>query len=340
MLTVVAYILATWFVGAVLFYVVTWIWYVPAIIRVFGETPWLQPRQFSPLEGGEDCEFFTADGLVLRGTYLPTTAPIRQGVVVFCHELGGDRWGAAGYAGELRHRGFDIFTFDFRNHGKSDRLSDYQPVPWLTQYEVLDLQAAVNYACSRPDGDPRSVGLFGVSRGGNAALCVAASDPRIRAVVTDGAFPFDAMLKHYIRRFIRIFVRIPVVYLPDWFLISYYKWAKYVLALRRRCRFVNVEQACRRVHQPVFMIHGERDMYIPTKLAEALRGALSGRSKLWIVPGVKHNGAVAAMEQEYHRRIWRFLQRHVAGGQERVVAVRTALWEPKPARPASQTVSN
>ena len=294
--------------------VATWIWYVPLIVRVFGETPWLQPRQFPAVPGAEECRFTTSDGLVLRGSYLPTTAPSRRGVILFGHELGGNRWGATGYAGELRDRGFDVFTFDFRNHGQSDSLLGYQPMPWLTEYEVADLQAALDYLCSRPDADPAGVGLFGVSRGGNAALCVAAADERVRAVVTDGAFPIDAMLRHYIRRFMGIYVRIPLVadYLPDFCLISYYQWAKLLLGLRRRCRFVNVEQACRRVWQPVFMIHGERDRYIPTGMAETLRHALSGRSKLWVVPGVKHNGAVAEVQQEYHRRIWRFFQRHLA----------------------------
>jgi uncharacterized protein len=309
---------------------VSWVWYVPSIVRVFGETPWLHPHIFPPIDGALDCEFSTADGLVLRGSYLKSKIQPRRGVIVFSHELGSDRWAAGGYAGNLVNRGFDIFTFDFRNHGCSGRMPEYQPVPWLTQYEVTDLQAAVNYACSRPDADPRGIGLFGVSRGGNAALFVAATEPRVRALVTDGAFPFDAMLRHYIRRFMKIYVHVPVIpdLLPDVCLTSYYAWAKYLLGMRRHCRFVNVERACRRVRQPVFMIHGERDMYIPPKMAEALRGSLSGRSKLWIVPGVKHNGAVASMEAEYHRRIWRFFQRHLAGSPGTAAAVTTRVWAP------------
>lgn len=328
MMVVLAYTLAIALVGFAIICVVTWIWYVPAIIRVFGETPWLQPRQFHPVEGAEECQITTADGLVLRANYLKTKARTRKGVVVFAHELGGNRWGAVGYTGPLCEHGFDIFTFDFRNHGTSDALPNYEPMPWLTAYETADLQAAVNYVCSRPDADPRGIGLFGVSRGGNAVLCIAATDPRVRAVVTDGAFPIDAMLKHFIRRFMRIFVRIPFVadYLPDMCLFSYYQWAKFLLGVRRRCRFVNVEQACRRVRQPVFMIHGERDMYIPMKMAETLRHSLSGRSKLWIVPGVKHNGAVAAMEEVYYRRISRFFQRHLSRTAIAAVRVRAEAW--------------
>jgi uncharacterized protein len=313
---------------AVAISVVTWICYVPAIIRAFSETPWLRANLFPPAPGAVPCEFPTADGLTLRGSYLSTTATTRLGTIVFCHELGGNRWGAVGYASELRARGFDILTFDFRNQGESDYMPGYQPTPWLTRYELMDVQAAVDYLYSRKDVDREGIGLFGISRGGNAALCVAAADPRVRAIVTDGAFPFDAMLRHYIRRFMKIYVHIPLVadHLPDVCLTSYYQWAKFLLGLKRRCRFVNVEQACRRVRQPVFMIHGERDMYIPLKVAEALRCALSGRSKLWIVPGVKHNGAVAAAASEYDRRVWRFFRRHLATGRVDSVTVAAPVW--------------
>ncbi|MGA2034008.1 MAG: alpha/beta fold hydrolase [Thermoguttaceae bacterium] len=326
-------------IGMLLIWAVTWVWYVPLIARAFGEPPWLHARSFPSVEGAEACEFATADGLVLRGSYLPATTRPRQGVILFCHELGGDRWGAVGYAGELRNRGFDLFTFDFRNQGVSDRMPNYQPMPWLTHYELADVQAAINYLCSRPDADSRGIGVFGVSRGGNAALCVAAGDTRVRAVVTDGAFPIDGMLRHYIRRFMKIWVPIPLVknYLPDVCLISYYKCAKVLLGFRRGCRFVNVEQACRRVRQPVFMIHGERDMYIPLKVAEALRSSLSGRSKFWIVPGVKHNGAMAGAEDEYYHRIWRFFQRHLAHGTLRSATVVTTQWQPGPPREPTPT---
>jgi pimeloyl-ACP methyl ester carboxylesterase len=297
--------------GFVGFLVLVWFLYVPVIARVSGETPWLQANSLQPLDDAEQCQFHTADGMVLRGSYLRATAALRQGVIVFCHELAGDRWGAVPYVRDLRERGFDVFTFDFRNHGSSDSLPEYRPMPWLTRYEVADVQAAINYVFSRPGVALSGIGLIGVSKGGNAALCAAATDPRVQAVVTDGAFPIDAMQRHYIRRFMRIYARLPrwVENIPDFCLLSFCAWAKFLLGLRSHCRFVNVDQVARQVRQPVFMIHGEQDGYIPLHVVRKLRTYLSGRSKLWIVPGVKHNGAIAAVTAEYHRRIARFFQK-------------------------------
>lgn len=297
----------------------SWVLYVPVVVRAFAEPPWLRAETYPPLEDAEECRFLTDDGLVLRGSYLHTTAERRQGVVAFCHEMTGDRWGATPYVEQLRRQGFDIFTFDFRNHGASDRMPDYRPLPWLTRYELADVRAAVDYLCSRPDADPRGVGLLGVSKGASAALSAAADEPRILAVATDGAFPIDAMQKHYIRRFMDIYVPFPRLNarLPDVSLSSFCHWAKFLVGQKHHCRFVDVEQAARRVRQPVLMIHGERDAYVPIEVAQALRAALAGRSRLWVVAGAKHNGSISLARREYERRLCRFFGKRLVAERPR-----------------------
>jgi len=312
--------------------VVTWLLYVPMIVRVFGEMPWLQAENAPPVPDAEPCEFTTADGVTLRGSYMRTTAPMRLGVIGFCHEYSGDRWGAVPYTNGLRERGFDVFTFDFRNHGGSDRTPGYEPMPWLTNYELADVRAAVDYLTSRADADFAGIGLIGVSRGANAAICAAAGDERVRAVVTDGAFPIGAMQRHYMRRFMDIYITPWWIgrRLPDVCLKSYCGWANLVAGWRQKCRFASPEQFTRRVTQPVFMIHGERDAYIPLEVVHNLRASLGGRSKLWTVPGAKHNGAIKKAAREYHRRIARFFEKHLAGGRTRAESLRRA---PKTAEP-------
>lgn len=315
MISVVFYILAGLLVicGAVC--IVAWVLYVPRIMKVFGEGPWLCASRLRPVEDVEECQFTTADGLVLRGSYLPTTAPVHRGTILFCHELHGDRWGALHYAKDLIAQGFDVFTFDFRNHGTSDSVSGYRPMPWLTQYELADVRAAVDYLCSRADGGSTPIGLMGISRGANAALCAAAGDPRVKAVVTEAAFPLGQMQRHYIRRFMGIYIPIPWLAesLPDVCLLSFCAWAKFFVEQRCRCRIVNVEQVVGHVHQAVFMIHGEQDAYVPMELARTLRARLAGRSKLWAVPCAKHNGAIEVAAEQYGRRVARFFRRHLNG---------------------------
>jgi pimeloyl-ACP methyl ester carboxylesterase len=182
-------------------------------------------------------------------------------------------------------------------------------MPWLTESELTDVETVIQYVAARSEVGAKGVVLMGVSKGANAALCAAAGNPMVRAIVTDGAFPTGPLQRHYVRRFMRIYLRLPLVaeYLPDVCLISFCMWAKFLFWLRSGCRIVDVERSVRSVCQPVFMIHGERDGYVPRKIAEGLRRRLPGRSKLWVVEGVSHNGAVTAVGDSYVQRIAKFL---------------------------------
>jgi pimeloyl-ACP methyl ester carboxylesterase len=301
--------------GLIVFgHTLAWLLYVPVAARVLGETPWLPAQWREPLRDGTDVTFSTEDGARLEGIYLRTTAAKRKGVIAFCHELNGDRWSSVPYTEDLRRQGFDIFTFDFRNHGTSDCIAGYEPMPWVTRYDLADVRAAIDYLCTRPDAEPDGIGLMGVSKGGTVALCTAAFDCRVRTLVVDGACPTERMQVHYIRRFMKIFVRYPwlISLLPDISLQTTSAWARVVLGRRRNCRFVNVDQAARRVHQPVMMIHGRCDTHIPLAVVQALRNSMSSRTRLWVIPQAKHNGSITVARSAYHRRIARFFDRHLA----------------------------
>jgi pimeloyl-ACP methyl ester carboxylesterase len=257
---------------------------------------------------------------MLRGTYFSTPSEARLGVITFCHELTSDRWSAMRYVSDLLARGFDVFAFDFRNQGESQRQAGYEPMPWVTRYELHDVRAAVDYLASRPDADPRGVGLLGISRGGTAALCAAAEDPRIACVVTDGAFPLEEMQLHYMRRYMEIYLPFTwlswlLAKLPDHVLGSFCRWARWIVGWRRGCRFLHVTQMTRRLRKPVFMIHGERDTYVPLQVVHELRASLARKPRLWVVSGAKHNRSIDVAAAVYRRRIARFFQAHLAAGR-------------------------
>lgn len=307
--------LATLFVVFAAACVVLWLIYAPIVARIMGECPYLAADHLPPLHTHEVCEFATTDGLTLRGSYLRTTAARRLGVVAFSHELHGDRRGAGAYLEGLRLAGFDVLTFDYRNHGQSDRQVGYRPVQWLTRYEVDDLRAAVDYLAGRVDRDPSGVGLFGVSRGGAAALYVAAHDARVRAVVTDGAYPNDGMHAHYFHRYVGIYRSWTWFrwWAPQLALDALVMWARVLLNWREGFRLASVEAAAPRIRQPVLMIHGARDRMIPLTVVRRLRQRLAGTSKLWVVPGARHNMARTLASKEYERRVTLFFVRHLAG---------------------------
>ena len=184
--------------------------YAPIIGRIFEEKPLFLPLRVAARGPGRGGRVPTDDGLDARGhaTCRRRTAT-GPGVLVFCHEFLSDRWSYQPYVDHLRDLGFDIFTFDFRNHGASDSDPSYAPLQWATDHEVRDLERRSAYLRTRPDHDPAGFGLFGVSRGGGTALVVAADEPDVWGVITDGAFPTRGTMLAYILRWAEIYVAQP-----------------------------------------------------------------------------------------------------------------------------------
>ena len=91
--------------------------------------------------------------------------------------------------------------------------------------------------CFLNQRDPAGFGLFGVSRGGSVALCVAADDPAVWAVATDGAFPTRGTMLAYILRWAEVYVGHQQAwrYMPLW-VFRFVGWAGRLRSERRlRC---------------------------------------------------------------------------------------------------------
>lgn len=291
--------------------ILTEVAYTGRVARMFASAPVFQPLRIEPDPGGEDVRFETSDGLTLVGTYYRASTPARAGVVVFCHEFLGDRHSAYEYVGGLREYGFDLFSFDCRNHGDSQHEPGYEIIQWVSDRELIDLRAALDYLKTRPDADPAGVALVGVSRGGGTALCLAGQDPSVWAVVTDGAFPTSNTMLHYVRRWACILVSpLAMRLLPD-FVYRFVTWsARRRLGKRLNRTFPPIEKLTARIPpRPWLAIHGEADKYIEAVVLEELvrKAGASATTQVWIVPEAKHNRCRETEPEEYLRRLASFL---------------------------------
>jgi len=303
--------------------VAVWLYHLPHAIEVcevVGQmgTPGGRRRENSGLVGRE-CVFYAQDGVRLHGTYVRTRKKLRRGVVVFCHEFGGNRQTAARYIPRLLAEGFDVFAFDFRNHGSSESAEGYKPRTWATRYEVLDATAAVDYVRSLDDADPRGVALMGLSRGGTTALSVASMRRDVWAVITDGAFASRWVTALTIRRFMPQFVSLaPVLTRLPWFFHAIYGAVVHdIVAWKLKHPCVNVGRQAAAIRQPVLMIHGQRDSTIPVEIAHRLADKIGRRARLWVVPRANHNRAIEQAPELYQQRVVRFLRRHAPDARAR-----------------------
>lgn len=287
------------------------------ITRIFEEKPLFIIPRGQPVPGAEDVRIPTAGGLALHGCYLPTPAPLRRGVVLFGLEFGSNRWSCVPYCEKLLLAGYDVFACETRNQGDSDRDAHYEPLQWITDRDLADMRAAVRYLLARSDAHPDGIGIFGVSKGGGLGLMLAAEEPRVRCVATDGAFATYGTVVPFMRRFVTIYFknreRIRML-IPDWFYGLLGSAAIRQVEKKRGVEFVPVEKAVRKIRRPMFMIHGGGDTYITPEMAQNLcNDAKRAKVKeLWVVPKAKHNQAILTAADEYHARVVAFFDLHLA----------------------------
>jgi pimeloyl-ACP methyl ester carboxylesterase len=297
--------------------------YLQYIAKNLQVTPlFIVPRGL-PVPDAEDVRFSTPDGLTLRGCYLRgTVAPgqRRAGVILFGVQFGSNRWGCVPYCEHLLQAGFDVFAYEPRNQGESDRQPGYEPLHWVTNHEVADARAALAYLKGRPDADPRGIGFIGLSRGAGAVLQAAAGDPFVRCFVTDGLFAAYTTLVPYLRKWFRIYYnKYPAAQalFPSWYYGLVGLAGIRLVERERRCRFAHLETALPRLApRPLLMIHGGCDTYIRPEMARRLYHRARRPKELWLVEGAKHNQALDVAGEEYRRRVLEFFRQNLSQGTE------------------------
>lgn len=315
-----------WFLAYILLGVAVWVcciqpilWlfvfhlkYKPQLARFFDDIPMMTAAGYEPDPEAEELTCTTADGLTLHASYLRATTNETKGVILFCHELNGDRWNVVPYAKPLRAAGYNVMAVDSRNHGKSDATADYHPLPWISRYEALDIEAAM--ACLRHHSPDLPIGVMGISRGANQALWVAAESPDVKAVVTDGAFPLLGTLTYSVRRWMRIYTGYEFFFqaFPDWVIDWHLHHVARYAGRKRNVEYLLPERAASRLTQPVLMIHGERDAFIPKEVATRLSRRIRSLVRLWFVPKAKHNQSILTEPDAYGEALVEFLDEHLA----------------------------
>jgi uncharacterized protein len=266
-----------------------WLGFFPFLPRDLGGAPDLDAvarRVRVPLEGGD-----ALDGWLLAGR--------ERAVVLVLHGYGREHSRAWRYGAFLHAAGYGVLAVDFRSSRGSRRLPTT-----LGHHEVVDARAAVDWLSAEPALHGHALGLLGESLGGSVALLAAAEDPRVRAVVVDGAFAHATLA------------------LED----SSQRWARLPRRSARLARLLgrvvtgrdlgaaDVESAAARLDgRPVFVIHALEDDRLSSTNARRLWRAAGASGPLWIIPDAGHNEGWRRHPAEYERHVLAFFDRHLLG---------------------------
>ena len=250
------------------------------------------PRVLSHLT--EPVSFRTADGLTLRGWYVPAS---REKAAILVH--GKDTSRAASdhairVATWLREAGYTLLLFDMRGHGESEgeRFS-------LGQHERKDVAAAVDLLVEFGFAPGRIV-VVGESMGAAVAIQGVALRPDVAGVVADSAYASGRAIVDEAGP--------GETGLPDWYTGAIVLAARLLYGLD-----VNAVDPAAVVRanptMPFLFIHCDGDTLIRPHHARALRDASRDpRSRLWLAPGCGHVGASLRHPEDYRVQLIGFVE--------------------------------
>lgn len=242
-------------------------------IRTADDTP---AREGIPYE---DIALTTSDDLTLQAWYTP---PQNGAVILVAHGHAGAR--STDMHTLFARNGYGVLSWDFRAHGESDG-----EISTLGYYEVLDVEAALNYALSQPEVE--YVAAWGGSMGAAAVIMAAAARPEIKALVADSAF---AVLEDELIVMIQI----------EWMRPLIRFFAEQELHGDGSINDVRPENVIGEISpRPVMIIQGLSDGSIPTDSGARLFAAAGEPRVFWVEPGVGHLLMQATFPDEYERRV-------------------------------------
>jgi fermentation-respiration switch protein FrsA (DUF1100 family) len=248
----------------------------------------------TPMDRGmpyREVDVEATDGVRLSAWYVPS----RNGAaVVLLHGAGSTRSAVLDHAAVLADHGYGALLLDARGHGRSGgRAMDFG---W---YGDEDVGGAVSFLIAQPDVSGGRIAVLGLSMGGEEAIGAAGADPRIGAVVAEGAtnrvaadkawLPAEHGWRGSLQQGLDRLTFALTDLLTD---------ASPPVALR--------EAAATASPTPILLIAGGAVPDEPPA-ARHVAGGAPGNVSLWVAPGAGHTGALDRHPQEWEERVTAFL---------------------------------
>lgn len=257
----------------------------------YGYVDWLrtQPTRIWHLNENTDEQ--------LSAIYVPAEKPSKDTVIV-AHGYKGNGETMANYAKMFHEFGYNVLLPDSRAHGNS--AGKYITFGWLDRLDYLNwINKIIRY-----DGEDSRIVLFGVSMGGATVEMLSGEElpSQVKVIIADcGYSDIDSELTYLLKE---------LYHMPK------YPIVPAVSLINKRRQGFNLKQVSS-INQlakntlPVFFIHGEKDVYVPTEMVEDNFAATKGPKEKWIVPDATHAESFWIDPEEYTKRVAEFLNQYL-----------------------------
>ncbi len=238
----------------------------------------------------EEVRILLEDGRSLYGWWVAEDP--KAPTIIFAHGWGRNARRMLPYLRKFCCLGFNLLAFDARGHGNSDP-DKYSNLVKFAE----DIMACMNFVENTKKSLTPDFYLVGLSIGGAGSIYAAAHDPRIKKVVTVGAFahPASVMKKQFKDHHIPYF---PMI----WFMFRYLKIFQ-KLDLNR----IAPEKHIARAQASFLLVHGEEDATVPVEEGKRLAKAAGDKAELWIIPHRGHSDC--HLEQGFWEKVIGFMKK-------------------------------
>lgn len=224
----------------------------------------------------EEVNFKSEDGTKLHGWFIQNHGDGRKGTVVYSHGNAGAIGYHLGFITWASNAGYQILIYDYRGFGKSEGSVKRKGI-------VEDVNAAIKYAKSRKDVDPKKIFSFGHSLGGAKSVAALSGEKGedVAGVISFAGFS------------------------------SYQKIAQKMVG-EMALNLVTDELSPRDFiagisPTPLLIVHGDQDSVVPVEHGRELFKKAKEPKKIIEVKGGSHNGALHLRNQETIKKILKWM---------------------------------
>lgn len=242
----------------------------------------MMPRR-DPSRPFRELYLITNDGIGIAARAVGDGAD--QAMILAHPAVTGQRYSPLVSLAEKLSSQFDVYTFDFRGHGKSGGRLEMD-----LEGPVEDLRTVVEHV--RKAGYAW-VGLIGFSLGGMAAFIYATRDSNIDALALVGAPPLLPDIERYRG------------WLPAWSLFLRFLGARFEAVGEGGPTPMHAAPAFPDI--PLLVIHGEQEGFYSRDDLDEMIEKLAGKAELWVIEGAGHT-ELAGRENELVQ--WMLEKRH------------------------------
>lgn len=257
------------------------------------DNKWLESQPF------EDIELVAFDGLILHGYYLLAKNPTNK-TVILAHgytSKGMELGGFTKFYFEIL--GFNVLIPDNRGHGLSE--GNYIGFGW---HDRKDYLGWIDYVIIKNGSDSQII-LHGISIGAATVLMVSgeALNDNIKCIISDCAYTSAKDILAYQMKKMYNLSAIPLIQITS--LICKIK-AGYYFGEASAVKQVN------KAKKPILFIHGEDDLFVPTKMVYSLYEKCKSYKELFIVPKACHANAYHTDTKGYQQKATQFIDKYIS----------------------------